>query len=68
VDEILMKKMPKHCQGQTMGIFDIIKEKLGRFVQLPVNECLEYHKAVRATPHSQVTPVQVEFLSMINRD
>jgi len=54
-----MKKLPKHCQGQPMGIFDMIKAKLGRFVAVPTNECLEYHKALRATPHSQVTPVQV---------
>ena len=46
-----------------MGFFDIIKSKLGRFVQIPTNECLEYHKALRATPHSQVTPVQVDFSS-----
>ncbi|CAF1361919.1 unnamed protein product [Adineta steineri] len=58
VDEVLMKKLPKHCQGQSMGFFDMIKSKLGNFVQLPTNECLEYHKALRATPHSQVTPVQ----------
>jgi hypothetical protein len=60
-----MKKLPKHCQGQSMGVFDMIKAKLGRFVQLPVNECFEYHKALRATPHSQVTPVQVTFFFLI---
>ncbi len=58
-----MKKLPKHCQGQAMGFFDMIKAKLGGFVQLPTNECLEYHKALRATPHSQVTPVQVDSFS-----
>ncbi len=58
-----MKKLPKHCQGQSMGFFDMIKAKLGGFVQLPTNECLEYHKALRATPHSQVTPVQVDSFS-----
>jgi len=41
-----------------MGIIDIVKAKLGRLVQLPVNECFEYHKALRATPFAQVTPVQ----------
>ncbi|UJR21691.1 hypothetical protein I4U23_024768 [Adineta vaga] len=58
VDEVLMKKLPKHCQGQSMGFFDMVKAKLGRFVEIPSNECLEYHKALRSTPHSQVTPIQ----------
>lgn len=58
-----MKKIPKHCQGQSMGVFDMIKAKLGRFVELPSNECLEYHKALRASPHAQVTPIQVVSLS-----
>lgn len=58
VDKVLMKKVPKHCQGHSMGIFDMIKSKLGRFVQIPVDECLEYHMALRAAPYSQVTPVQ----------
>lgn len=44
-----------------MGILDSVKVMLGRFVQIPVSECLEYHKALRATPHAQVTPVQVRF-------
>ena len=56
-----MKKLQKHCQGQSMGIFDTIKAQFGRWFQLPVNDCFEYHKALRATPHSQVTPVQVDF-------
>ncbi|CAF1227905.1 unnamed protein product [Rotaria sp. Silwood1] len=58
VDEVLMKKIPKNCQGQSMGVWDIIKSNLGRFFQVPTNECLEYYKALRATPHSQVIPVQ----------
>jgi len=58
VDEILMKKLPKHCQGQTMGMFDMIKAKFGRFFELPVNPCFEHHKALRATSVPQVTPVQ----------
>ncbi|CAF4893807.1 unnamed protein product [Rotaria sp. Silwood1] len=58
VDEVLMKKIPKHCQGQSMSVWDIMKSKFGRFFQVPTNECLEYYKALRATPHSQVTPVQ----------
>ncbi|CAF1141284.1 unnamed protein product [Rotaria sordida] len=58
VDEVLMKKIPKHCQGHSMGIWDSVKSYFGRFVQLPTNECFEYHKALRATPHSQVTPIQ----------
>ncbi len=45
-----------------MGFFDIAKSYLGRFVNLPRDECLEFHKALRATPHAQVTPVQVDFL------
>lgn len=57
-----MKKLPKHCQGHSVGFFDMVKAKLGRFVQIPVDECFEYHKALRATPHSQVTPVQVSHL------
>jgi hypothetical protein len=57
-----MKKLPKHCQGQSMGFFDTAKAYLGRFVQLPHDECFEFHKALRATPHAQVTPVQVDFL------
>lgn len=61
-----MKKLPKHCQGQSMGIFDMVKSKLGRFVQLPVNECYDYHKALRTTPFSQVTPVQVRKISFIS--
>ncbi|CAF4501265.1 unnamed protein product, partial [Rotaria magnacalcarata] len=28
------------------------------FVQLPVNECLDYQKALHAVPHSQATPIQ----------
>lgn len=56
-----MKKIPKHCQGHSMGIFDYIKSGFGRFFHLQTNECLEYYKALRATPHSQVTPVQVSF-------
>ena len=44
-----------------MGILDTIKYGFGRFFQLPVDECAEYYKALRATPHSQVTPVQVRF-------
>ncbi len=55
-----MKKLPKHCQGQSMGIFDMIKTKLDRFLQVTVNECFEYHKALRATPYSQATIVQVD--------
>ena len=42
-----------------MGLFDIIKSKFDGFFKIPVDECLEYHKAIRAAPHSQVTPVQV---------
>jgi hypothetical protein len=30
-----------------------------------VNDCFEYHKALRATPHSQVTPVQVDFCFLL---
>lgn len=44
-----------------MGLWDMFKSKLGGFVQLPSNECLEYHKAMRASAHAQVTPVQVGF-------
>ena len=58
-----MKKLPKHCQGHTMGLFDTAKAFLSRFVQIPVDECLQYHKALRATPHSLVTPVQVYHLA-----
>jgi len=54
-----MKKLPKHCQGHSLGLFDIIKSKFDGFFKIPVDECLEYHKAIRAAPHSQVTPVQV---------
>ncbi len=56
-----MKKIPKHCQGQSMGVFDMITAQVGRFFKIPVNECFEYHKALRATPHAQVTIVQVDF-------
>lgn len=58
IDQMLMKEIPKHCQGQSMGILDMVKSKLGRFVQIPVDECYEIYKARRAVPHSQVTPVQ----------
>ncbi|CAF1304044.1 unnamed protein product, partial [Didymodactylos carnosus] len=58
VDGVLMKKMPKHCQGHSMGLFDIIKYKFGGLLSIPKDECLEFHKAMRATPHSQVTPFQ----------
>lgn len=54
-----MKKLPKHCQGQSMGFFDMIKAKLGRFVELPSNECREYHIAMQSSPHLQITPIQV---------
>ncbi|CAF0720769.1 unnamed protein product [Adineta ricciae] len=58
VNEVLMKKLPKHCQGQSMGFFDMIAAKLGRFVELPSNECREYHIAMQSSPHLQVTPIQ----------
>ncbi|CAF1469922.1 unnamed protein product [Rotaria magnacalcarata] len=58
VDEVLMKKIPKHCQGHPLGVWDYVKSGFGRFFLVQTNECLEYHKALRATPHSQVTPVQ----------
>ncbi|CAF4344336.1 unnamed protein product, partial [Rotaria magnacalcarata] len=28
------------------------------FVQLPVNECLDYQKALHAIRHTQATPIQ----------
>ena len=42
-----------------MGILDIAKSYVGRFINLPHDECLEFHKALHATPHAQVTPFQV---------
>ena len=63
-----MKQLPKHCQGQPMGIFDSVKASVAHFLKLPVDECLEYHKALRTTPHSLVTPVQVDFYSIYRID
>ena len=51
-----------------MGMFDMIKVKISGLFQIPISECLEYHKALRATPHSQVTPIQVNLYSLIYKD
>ena len=59
-----MKQLPKHCQGQPMGIFESVKARIGGFFKLSVDECLEYHKALRTIPQSRVTPVQVDFYSI----
>ena len=50
-----------------MGFFDMIAAKLGRFVELPSNECRDYHIAMQSSPHLQVTPIQVLFSFCLNK-
>ncbi|CAF4492164.1 unnamed protein product [Rotaria socialis] len=58
VDVVLMKQLPKHCITGSKGFFWAIISYFSGFVQLPVNECLDYQKALHAIPHTQATPIQ----------
>ena len=43
-----------------MGILDMVGSYVGRLTNIPHDDCLEYHKALRTAAFAQATPVQVD--------
>ena len=61
IDSVLIKTLPEHCLSYSNGFFHTLKVAITRTVQISHDECFEYQKALRTSPHAHATLAKVIF-------
>jgi hypothetical protein len=59
IDKVLIKELPQHCRTNSHSVWHQTKSYIAGFLMISTDECLEYQKALHATPYTKATFTQV---------